>query len=86
MNNPIDNISVDDLKRLSRCLITSFGQVIDNTTGELLSGETDEENKRLAEMYDSIGQYLHKESGGEIVTTYSVVKQYVDKKINQTKQ
>jgi len=86
MSNPIDNISVDDLKRLSRCLITSFGQVIDNTTGELLSGETDEENKRLAGMYDSIGQYLNKESGGEISPTYYIVKQYVDKKINQTKQ
>lgn len=82
MNSPAENISLGDLERLSKCLLTSFGQVWSD--GNLIVGETDEERERFTKMYFEIGAYLKEKY--QILATYQVVKLHVDQIINKQKQ
>lgn len=53
----LKEISTDDLVRLDKCIETHFGQFHEN--GILIVGETDEENKRLMDLYGKIMWYYH---------------------------
>ena len=74
--------SINDLERLSKCLLTSFGQF--RSDGVLISGESDEENERFMKMYFDIGTYLYEKY--KISATYQVVKSHIDQIINKQKQ
>lgn len=78
-DSPAENISLSDLERLSKCLLTSFGQV--HIDENLIVGETDEERERFSKMYFEIGTYLKEKY--QILATYQVVKLHVDQIVKQ---
>lgn len=51
----LESISLDDLKRLEICISNNFSQAYH--LGKQIHGETDDENKRLANIYRELIQY-----------------------------
>lgn len=53
----LKQITTEELIRLDKCIEGHFGQVHQN--GVLTHGETDEENKRLMDLYGKIMWFYH---------------------------
>lgn len=76
----IKDLSTSDLKKLVGAIKSHFGQFFMH--GEQVSGENNEENKRLLKMYGEIADDLHQKFQGKALITEDFVRENLEQEIN----